>query len=81
MKHIFHKEKSRLSEEEKWYLERYLKMSDELRIAYELKEKYKEWFENAKKIGKDKIVEVKEGLKAFYQQVEASGITELKKSD
>lgn len=80
MKHIFHKEKSRLNEEEKWYLERYLKMSDELRTAYELKEKYKEWFENAKKIGKDKIVEVKEGLKAFYQQVEASGITELKKA-
>lgn len=80
MKHIFYKEKSRLNEEEKWYLERYLEMSDELRAAYELKEKYKEWFENAKKIGKEKIVDVKEGLKAFYQQVEATGIKEMIKA-
>jgi len=80
MKYIFHKENSRLNDDEKWYLDRYLNMSKELRIAYELKEKYKEWFENAKKIGKKNIVGVKNELKAFYQEVEATGITELIKA-
>ena len=80
MKHIFHKEKRRLTEEEKWHLDRYLNMSNELKTAYALKEKYKQWFENAKKIGKENIVDVKNGLKAFYQEVEAAGITELKKA-
>ena len=80
MRHIFYKQQSRLTGEEKWHLERYLDMSKELRVAYELKEKYKEWFEISKRMGKEKIVEVKNGLKAFYQEVEAAGIKELMKA-
>lgn len=80
MRHIFYKQSNRLTEKEKWYLKRYLNMSEDLQIAYELKEKYKDWFEKAKKIGKEQIVEVKNGLKTFYQEVEATGIPEMIKS-
>ncbi|MFD2043227.1 transposase, partial [Ornithinibacillus salinisoli] len=77
MKHVFHKAKDRLKEEELWHLEKYLNMSTELRDAYELKEAYREWFDKAKLIGKEQIVQVKEGLHSFYQKVINSGIPEM----
>jgi transposase len=40
MKHVFHKEKSRLTDKERWHLDRYLSMSEELTLAYPLKESY-----------------------------------------
>ncbi len=36
MKHVFHKAKDRLKEDELWHLESYLNLSTELREAYEL---------------------------------------------
>lgn len=80
MRHVFHKEKERLTDEESWYLERYLEMSPELREAYELKETYRTWFKRAKEIGEHRIVEVKQGLIGFYEKVESSGMSEMKRS-
>lgn len=80
MKHVFHKAHERLTEEERWHLDRYLKLSDELKAAYELKEAYRGWFNRAKELGKDQISLVKEELTAFYQQVENAGIKEMTKA-
>ncbi len=60
-----------------WYLERYLKMSDTLRIAYQLKEAYQLWFEEAKDLGPSNLTAVKERLYEFYNLVKASGFEEL----
>lgn len=38
MRHVFYKRREKLTEKQRWYLERYLNMSDYLRKAYELKE-------------------------------------------
>jgi transposase len=78
MKHVFHKAQEKLNEDERWHLERYLGMSDELRKAYELKEAYQRWFSDAKEIGKNQIAEVKKGLISFYELVQSSGIPEMK---
>jgi transposase len=78
MKHVFHKAQIKLNEDERWHLERYLEMSDELRKAYQLKESYRLWFSNAKEKGTENIGEVKEELKVFYEMVESSGIPEMK---
>ncbi|MBE3568734.1 MAG: ISL3 family transposase [Bacillales bacterium] len=80
MKHIFYKHSKDLTEQEKWYLERYLSMSKELQEAYKLKELYQEWFTKAKMIGKEQIAKVKQELEAFYQKVEELGILEMMKA-
>ncbi|WP_228409567.1 ISL3 family transposase [Radiobacillus deserti] len=77
MKHVFHKPKNRLKEDEMWHLERYLGMSEELRTAHELKEIYKDWFEEAKVIGSENIFKVKKDLKAFYDLVRESELPEM----
>lgn len=77
MKHVFHKANHRLSEEDKWHLNRYLEMSTELRKAYELKEAYCQWFNRAKEIGEDQISVVKEELLQLYETISSAGITEL----
>ncbi|WP_337020611.1 transposase, partial [Oceanobacillus massiliensis] len=66
MKHVFHKKSETLTEKQRWYLERYLEMSDTLRKAYQLKEAYRLWFEEAKALGPSNLKEVKERLYAFY---------------
>ncbi|PLR90795.1 ISL3 family transposase [Bacillus sp. T33-2] len=80
MKHVFHKANGRLTEEERWHLDRYLEMSEELKAAYELKEAYREWFLEAKEIGKDQIATVKDGLNRFYDLVVDAGIPEMMKA-
>jgi transposase len=80
MKYVFHKDQSDLTEEERWHLKRYLEMSKELKVAYELKEAYRTWFYRAKEMGQEQITQVKEELKDFYQIVETSGIPEMKKA-
>ena len=71
MRHVLHKRKDNLTEKDQWYLTRYLSMSEELKEAYDLKELYKEWFENAKEMKEMKVI--KEGLEAFYRKVEETG--------
>jgi transposase len=80
MRYIFHKEKESLTDEESWYLQRYLAMSSELKEAYDLKEEYRRWFKKAKEIGANKIIEVKQGLIEFYQEVKNIGLPEMMRS-
>ena len=68
MRYVLHKDATKLTQEDHWYLERYLKMSPELKEAYELKELYKKWQREAKS-ARD-ITAVKLGLEAFYREVE-----------
>jgi hypothetical protein len=55
MRHIFYLPHDHLGDSQRWYLERFLKQSEELEIAYQLKESYRLWFEQAKKAGADKL--------------------------
>ena len=68
MRYVLHKDFSQLTVAERWYLERYLNMSPELKEAYTLKELYKKWQRNSKVA--QNIAEVKLGLEAFYREVE-----------
>ena len=77
MKHIFYKSYDRLSDKQRWYLERYLGMSEDLRTAYGLKEAFRSWFEDAKQNGTTAIHEVKISLYAYYEKVEKSGLSEF----
>lgn len=77
MRYVFHKAAEQLKEDEKWHLDRYLAMSEELKRAYELKELYRQWFEHAKKIGSEQINHVKEELYKLYEIFEKEGISEL----
>jgi Transposase and inactivated derivatives len=48
MRHVLYKRFDKLTETNRWYLNRYIGMSKELKQAYELKEAYCEWFDWAK---------------------------------
>ncbi|MFS0688208.1 ISL3 family transposase [Sporosarcina sp. 179-K 8C2 HS] len=72
MRHVLYKRSDKLTENHRWYLDRYLGMSDELKRAYELKEAYCEWFDWAKNA--EDMAEVKSRLEAFYRKVEKAGI-------
>ncbi|MEL4023580.1 ISL3 family transposase [Lysinibacillus endophyticus] len=78
MRFVLHKNSDNLSEEERWYLNRYLALSSELKQAYELKEAFKQWFTESKR--RENIQEVKSGLEAFYRKVEEVGIPSFLKS-
>lgn len=77
MRHVFFKQPSVLKEDQKWMLERYLSLSDELKRAYRLKEEYRKWFELAKEKGKDDIAFVKEKLLHLYHRIEEENIPEF----
>ncbi|PRO67311.1 ISL3 family transposase [Alkalicoccus urumqiensis] len=72
MRHVFHLPFEQLSEKQRWYLDRYLSLSEELRQAHQLKEAFHAWFQRAKEIGSEDGRSVKEELWSFYAQVEAS---------
>lgn len=72
MRHVLYKRSEKLTEKNRWYLERYLSMSEELKKAYELKEAYCEWFDWAKTT--EDVAEVKRGLESFYRKVEAAQV-------
>lgn len=77
MKHIFYKAQETLNEKQKWYLDRYLGLSKKLKRAYQLKETFRTWFEEAKQKGKTQIKQVRESLYTFYQKVEEEGLEEF----
>ena len=72
MRHVLYKRSEKLTDKHRWYLNRYLSMSDELKTAYELKEAYCEWFDWTKTT--DDVVEVKRRLQDFYRKVEKAQI-------
>ena len=78
MKHIFHKEHEKLTDEERWLLDRYLDMSDELKRAYELKEAYRQWFSRGKELGTTQIRRVKEELEQLLDKFDHEGISEMR---
>ncbi|SFQ37008.1 Transposase [Salibacterium halotolerans] len=65
MKHVFHKPLESLSEKQHWYLGRYLNLSHELTDAYQLKEMFRSWFDQAKQEQENPGLGIKEGLYAF----------------
>ena len=80
MKHVFYKRYEQLSEKQKWYLDRYLGLSEELRKAYELKEAFRSWFEEAKRIGQENPNQVKQSLYNYYKTVEAANMKEFRQA-
>ncbi|MEK4628674.1 ISL3 family transposase [Solibacillus sp. FSL R7-0682] len=67
MRYVLHKDEHKLTEKERWYLNRYINMSTELKEAHELKELYKKWQRESKK---ESVSEVKVKLYDFYRKVE-----------
>ena len=55
-------------------------MSDYLRKAYELKEAYCRWFDEAKTLGASDLITIKEKLYDFYKLVKSSGVEEFEKA-
>ncbi|MEB1809598.1 MAG: ISL3 family transposase [Bacillaceae bacterium] len=80
MKHVFNKRNEELTDKQRWYLERYLNLSGELRRAYKLKEAFRSWFDKAKQMGSKEGLLVKQELHNFYHLVERSGMKEFKKA-
>jgi transposase len=78
MRHVLYKRSEILTEKNRWYLDRYLGMSEELKKAYELKEAYCEWFDWAKTT--EDVAEVKRRLEAFYRKVEEASIPAFSKA-
>jgi len=77
MRYVFHRNSSKLTDEDRWYLNRYLSMSNELKQAYELKESFNEWFVLAKENSPEKILQTKEKLNSFYELVKQTNIPEF----
>ncbi|MED4196785.1 transposase, partial [Halalkalibacterium halodurans] len=78
IKHLFQKEREGLDDKQKKKVERYLELSPDLREAYELKEHFRQWYQEAKMQGREgRMSEVKQGLYAFYRRVEASPLKEF----
>lgn len=80
MRHVFYKNSENLTEKERWYLDRYCQMSEELKVAYQLKEEFCQWLKQAKQNGCEKVAQSKEKLYEYYALVEKSGLPEFKKS-
>ena len=80
MRHVFYKHREDLTDNQKWYLERYLNLSDRLRVAYQLKELYCDWFKLAKAKGKTDMRTVKEALKEYYKHVYSTDLLEFHKA-
>ncbi|HLS66172.1 MAG TPA: ISL3 family transposase, partial [Pseudogracilibacillus sp.] len=80
MRHVFYKRYEKLTDKQLWYLNRYLNMSDYLRKAYELKEAYCRWFDEAKTLGDSDLITIKEKLYDFYKLVKSSGVEEFEKA-
>lgn len=80
MRHVFYKNSENLTEKERWYLDRYCQMSEELKVAYQLKEEFCQWLKQAKQNGCEKVAQSKEKLYEYYALVEKSGLPEFKKA-
>lgn len=76
-KHIFYKPHHKLGQKEKWLLERYFKLSRELKMAYKIKEAYVDWFTKAKEGTYSTHKALKEGLYRFYRLIKEKGIPEF----
>lgn len=80
MRHVFYKRSAKLKEGDRWYLQRYLEKSEELKQAYELKERFCKWFDEAKLNGEENILKTKNALYDFYEAIDEAGIPEFQRS-
>ena len=80
MRYVFYRNSKKLTEEDRWYLDRYLALSEELKQAYELKEAFQQWFIQAKENGPERILQTKESLYAFYSLAKQANIPEFNRS-
>src|SRR5699024_11628523 len=80
MRHVFYRPYEALSDNQNWYLERYLGMYNYLKRAYQLKEVYRYWFEESKTLGDNDLMGIKQPLYQFYGLVNDSGIKEFQKA-
>src|SRR5699024_12125805 len=80
MRHVFYRPYEELSDNQNWYLKRYLGMSNYLKRAYQLKEAYRYWFEESKTLGNNDLMGIKQRLYQFYELVNDSGIKEFQKA-
>ncbi|WP_194165717.1 hypothetical protein [Oceanobacillus sp. CFH 90083] len=62
-----------MTEHQRSYLERYQRLSKDLKRAHELKEACNVWFEIAKANRENNLLDTKERLYQFYDVVKASG--------
>lgn len=79
IRHLFYKASENTTPEERWILERYFALSDELKRAYDLKESYRSWFQLSKENGATQPDRIKQRLAEWYNQVEKEDIPEFKK--
>lgn len=77
MRHVFYKKSNRLTDEDHWYLQRYLGFSKELKAAYQLKKSFNKWFISGKENGSKNILQTKEALQSFYTEVTNANIPEF----
>ena len=77
---VFLKQSKDLTEADQWYLTRYFSFSEELKVAYELKEKFCRWFERAKENGEKDLQQTKDQLEVFYQEVKQANIPEFQRT-
>ena len=77
---VFLKQSKNLTEDDQWYLKRYFSFSEELKVAYKLKEKFCRWFELAKENGEQDIQQTKDQLEEFYREVEQANIPEFQRT-
>ncbi|MFB4170156.1 ISL3 family transposase [Virgibacillus sp. JSM 102003] len=80
MKHVFYKKPENLRENQNWYLNYYLKKSNYLKTAYQLKEAFRLWFETAKAEGTEALKAIKDRLYQYYDLVKASQVDEFEKA-
>lgn len=80
MRYVFHRNSEKLTQVDRWYLDRYLSMSDELKEAYELKEAFNTWFVQAKENGPELILQTKQLLLSFYELVTQTNIPEFNRA-
>src|SRR5699024_3022399 len=69
MRHVFYRPYEELSDNQNWYLKRYLGMSNYLKRAYQLKEAYRYWFEESKTLGDNDLMGIKQRLYQFYEHL------------
>ncbi|WP_082688006.1 transposase [Bacillus coahuilensis] len=77
MRYVFHRNSEKLTEEDRWYLNRYLGLSNELKVAYELKEAFSQWFNEAKENGQGSILQTTKFITRVLSKSRTSQFTRV----
>ncbi len=77
MRYVFHWNSEKLTEEDRWYLNRYLGLSNGLKVAYELKEAFSQWFNEAKENGQGSILQTTKFITRVLSKSRTSQFTRV----